>query len=201
MDPTLQQHSLPQFKSFPQETPIKPSHVSNLLPHPQPRRILPLQTPEESCITKLGPNWSPPGIAYPSALVPNSSTNTVSPVNSWRKDRLGPVSHIDPSYGNVLGSPVSSVTAVRENLSPLQNTIPSRPGCFSSSEVVPSSLTKTHTSAEESQSGRTLSNPFPALHSRNDQNSESKILSSNPESNSHVSPRQEPNTVISPLFF
>ncbi|XP_038148992.1 SMC5-SMC6 complex localization factor protein 2 [Cyprinodon tularosa] len=194
MDPTLQQHSLPQFKSFPQETPIKPSHVSNLIPHPQPRRILPLQTPEESCITKFGPNWSQAGITYPSALVPNSSTNTVSPVNSWRKDRLGPVSHIDPSCGNVLGSPVSSVTAVRENPSPLQNTIPSRPRCFSSSEVVPSSLTKTHTSAEESQSGRTLSNPFTALHSRNDQNSESKILSSNPESNSHVSPRQEPNT-------
>lgn len=205
MDPALQQHSFSHFTSFPPETPIRLSQVPKLLSHPPPRRVLPLQTPEECTRNKLSPNW------HPAALVPSSSTNIVSPVNSLTKDRLGPLKHFPQSLGHALSSPVSSVTTARENLGPQHNVMQSRPGYFSSSPVVSTSPTKTQTSSERSliptifhstspQPRKNLGNHLPSCPSRRDQGTESKILSSNSGKNNDVSPRQESTKVILPLL-
>ncbi|KAM4729825.1 SMC5-SMC6 complex localization factor protein 2 isoform 1-T3 [Anableps anableps] len=203
MDPALQQHSLPHFTSFPQETPIRPSQVPNLLSHPPPRRVLPLQTPECN-MNKLSPNWHPARMKYPTALVPSSSTNIVSPVNSLIKDRPGPLKHFPPSHGHALSSLFNDITIARENLGPQHNMMRSGPGYFSSSPVVSTSPTTTHTSTERSliptifhspstQSGKNLSNHPPSCLSSRDRETESMILSFNSGKNNDVSQRKEPN--------
>ncbi|XP_043992525.1 SMC5-SMC6 complex localization factor protein 2 isoform X2 [Gambusia affinis] len=203
MDPALHQQPLSHFASFPQETPIRPSQVPNLLSHPAPRRGLPLQTPEERNMNTLSPNWHPAGMIYPAALVSSSSTNIVSPVNSLLKDRLGPLKPFPPSHGHVLSSPFNGATPAREYLGP-QHMIRLGSGYFTSPQVVLASQTKTHTSAERSfiptifnspspQSGKNISNSLPSCLSRRDQGAESKIPSSNSGKIKDVSQREDPN--------
>ncbi|XP_016534208.1 SMC5-SMC6 complex localization factor protein 2 isoform X1 [Poecilia formosa] len=202
MDPALQQHSLSHFASFPQETPIRPSQVPNLLSHPAPRRVLPLQTPEECNMNKLSPKWHPAGMIYPAALISSSSTNIVSPVNSLLKDRLGPLKPFPPPHGHVLSSPVNVTTSARENLGPQHTMIRLDSGYFTSPQVVSASQTKTHISAERTfiptifnspspQSGKNISNPLPSCLSRRDQGTESKIPFSNSGKNKDVSQRED----------
>ncbi|XP_008427840.1 SMC5-SMC6 complex localization factor protein 2 isoform X3 [Poecilia reticulata] len=202
MDPALQQHSLSHFASFPQETPIKPSQVPNLLSHPAPRRVLPLQSPEECNMNKLSPNWHPAEMKYPAALISSSSTNIVSPVNSLLKDRLGPLKPFPLSHGHVLSSPVNGATSARENLGP-QHMIRLDSGYFTSPLVVSASQTKTHISAERTfiptifnspspQFGKNISSPLPSCLSRRDQGTESKIPFSNSGKNKDVSQREDP---------
>ncbi|XP_027863292.1 SMC5-SMC6 complex localization factor protein 2 isoform X2 [Xiphophorus couchianus] len=204
MDPAFQQHSLSHFACFPQETPIKPSQVPNLISHTAPRRGLPLQTPEECSMNKLSPNWHPAGMKYPAALVSSSSTNIVSPVNSLLKHKLGPLKPFSPSHGHVLSSPVNGATPARENLGPQQNMIQLGSGYFTSPQVVSASQTKTQTSAERTfiptifnspspQSGKNISNPLPSCLFRQDQGTESKIPSSNSGKIKDVSQREDPN--------
>lgn len=211
MDPAFQQHSLSHFASFPQETPIKPSQVPNLISHPAPRRGLPLQTPEECSMNKLSPNWHPAGMKYTAALVSSSSTSIVSPVNSLLKHKLGPLKPFSPSHGHVLSSPVNGATPARENLGPQHNMIRLGSGYFTSPQVVSASQTKTQTSAERTfiptifnspspQSGKNISNPLPSCLVRQDQRTESKILSSNSGKIKDVSQREDPNKVILSLF-
>lgn len=194
----MQQQSFSHFTSFPQETPIRLSQVPKLVSHPPPRRVLPLQSPGEFTRNKLSPNW------HPAALVPNSSTNIVSPVNSLTKDRLGPLKDCPPSHGHSLSSPVSSVATAREKLGPQHNMMQPRPGYLCSSPVVSTTLTKTQTSSESSliptifhsttpQPRKNLGNNLPSCPSKMDQGTESKILSSNSGKNNDVSPRQESN--------
>ncbi|PWA25774.1 hypothetical protein CCH79_00001655, partial [Gambusia affinis] len=206
MDPALHQQPLSHFASFPQETPIRPSQVPNLLSHPAPRRGLPLQTPEERNMNTLSPNWHPAGMIYPAALVSSSSTNIVSPVNSLLKDRLGPLKPFPPSHGHVLSSPFNGATPAREYLGP-QHMIRLGSGYFTSPQVVLASQTKTHTSAERSfiptifnspspQSGKNISNSLPSCLSRRDQGAESKIPSSNSGKIKDVSQREDPNKAL-----
>ncbi|XP_017164653.1 SMC5-SMC6 complex localization factor protein 2 isoform X2 [Poecilia reticulata] len=206
MDPALQQHSLSHFASFPQETPIKPSQVPNLLSHPAPRRVLPLQSPEECNMNKLSPNWHPAEMKYPAALISSSSTNIVSPVNSLLKDRLGPLKPFPLSHGHVLSSPVNGATSARENLGP-QHMIRLDSGYFTSPLVVSASQTKTHISAERTfiptifnspspQFGKNISSPLPSCLSRRDQGTESKIPFSNSGKNKDVSQREDPRKAL-----
>ncbi|XP_054885691.1 SMC5-SMC6 complex localization factor protein 2 [Poeciliopsis prolifica] len=204
MDPALQQHSLSHFASFAQETPIKPSQVPHLLPHPAPRRVLSLQTPEERNMNMLSPNWRhPAGMKYPAALVSSSSTNIVSPVNSLLKDRHGPLNPFPPSHGHVLSSPVNGATPARENLGSQYNMIRLSSGYFTSPQVVSASQTKTHTSAERTfiptlfnslspQPGKNITNPNPSCLSRRDQGTESKIPSFNSGKIKDVPQREDP---------
>lgn len=98
-DLALQQHPLPPFTSFLQETPMKPSQVPNQLPHLTPRRMLPPQSPELCHRNRLGPLRHPThplGPIHSSGFVPSSPTDFGSSATRPHpnpRDRLGPPQH------------------------------------------------------------------------------------------------------------
>ncbi|XP_067376154.1 SMC5-SMC6 complex localization factor protein 2 isoform X4 [Channa argus] len=81
-DLARQQHLLPSYSTFHQETPMKPSQVPNLLSHPPPRRVLPLESPELCYSNRLAQSWhhsSNPGAIHPSVFVPSNPTSSGMP--------------------------------------------------------------------------------------------------------------------------
>ncbi|XP_072247089.1 SMC5-SMC6 complex localization factor protein 2 isoform X2 [Leuresthes tenuis] len=213
MDHALQQHS-PHFASYPQETPMKPSQVTNRLSHPPPRRVLPLQTPEQCNKDRYGPQLHPTcsvGPMLSSGFAPNSATIIASPVNSLPNHRVVSTMPFVQPPGLTSSSPANTGNlayglqpTTRERWVPLQHTVQSGPTHFSSSRLVPVSPTNNNTSTDKpphtlvfhntsSKLVKDLYNHFPSHHAWRDQGTESKVTSSNSGSSNETSQRQELN--------
>uniref|UniRef100_A0A1A8QPY9 Family with sequence similarity 178, member A n=1 Tax=Nothobranchius rachovii TaxID=451742 RepID=A0A1A8QPY9_9TELE len=139
MSPILKQQS--PF-TFPQETPMKPSQVPNMLSPPPLRRVLPFETPEQHVKDKFNSEWNRHHPAGPerSRFLPNSPTSSQSLLNP--KDRVGPPKHFAQPPGRVPSSPVNTGTSVRmsqprERQGPQRHIGQSEPGHFCSSPLVP----------------------------------------------------------------
>ncbi|KAM4591627.1 SMC5-SMC6 complex localization factor protein 2 isoform 2-T2 [Odontesthes bonariensis] len=213
MDLALQQHS-PHFTSYHQETPMKPSQVTNRLSHPPPRRVLPLQTPEQCNKDRYGPQLNPTcsvGPMLSSGFAPNSAAIIASPVNSLPNHRMGPTMLFVQPPGFTSSSPTNTgdlgygpQPTTRERWGPLQHTVQSGPTHFSSSRLVPVSPTNNNTSTDKlphtpvfhdrsSKFVKDLYNHSPSHHAWRDKGTESKVTSSNSGSSNETSQRQELN--------
>ncbi|KAM9727413.1 SMC5-SMC6 complex localization factor protein 2 [Menidia menidia] len=193
MDLEFNQDS-PHFKSYAQETPMKPSQVPNLLSHPPPRRALPLLTPEQTNKDRDSPQLHPTH----SGCAPNNSAIYDSLVNSLVKDRVGPNKHF---VQLAFGSPTNSGQA---GYSP-QATTKERPGPthFSSSHILQASQTNNYTSKDRpadsfifhktsSQLMKNL-NHTPSHNFLRDQGTESKVMPYNSGCSNATSERPELN--------
>ncbi|XP_051271155.1 uncharacterized protein slf2 isoform X2 [Dicentrarchus labrax] len=180
-DLALQECSLPHISSFIQETPMKPSQVPNQLPHPPPRRMLPLQSPELCHRDRLGPPRHPSHHMGPihSGFVPSSPTNIGYPVSRPHPTpsiRLDPLHHPAQPPGSfcprfVPVSPTNSgTTANRPQPSPPFNFHPATP-----------------------QFMKDLSNHSPSSPIRRDQATESKVTLPYSGSKNPTAQRQESN--------
>ncbi|XP_017286651.1 SMC5-SMC6 complex localization factor protein 2 isoform X2 [Kryptolebias marmoratus] len=208
MGPEVQQNSR-RHCTFPQETPMKPSQVPILLSHPPPRRVLPLQTPEQ-CKDGFSSHWHlpyPTGPANSSVFVLNSPANTDPPVSHFPKASLGP-KHLAQPPGPVPSSPANICTSAytplprpKERSGPQQGTVPSGPGHFCSSQLAPASLCNNISSDRPSfpsvfnspstESAKSFSNHTTPSHSRSDQETEFKVTPSVSGSNNDKAQRQE----------
>ncbi|XP_035519703.1 uncharacterized protein slf2 [Morone saxatilis] len=180
-DLALQECSLPHISSFIQETPMKPSQVPNQLPHPPPRRMLPLQSPELCHRDRLGPPRHPTHHMGPihSGFVPSSPTNIGYPVSRPHPTpsiRLGPLHHPAQPPGSfcprfIPVSPTNSgTTANRPQPSPPFNFHPATP-----------------------QFMKDLSNHSPSSPIRRDQATESRVTLPYSGSKNPTAQRQESN--------
>ncbi|XP_045926899.1 SMC5-SMC6 complex localization factor protein 2 isoform X2 [Micropterus dolomieu] len=175
-DLALQQRSTPHFTPFLHETPMKPSQVPNRLPHPPPRRMLPLQSPELCHRDRLGPPRHPCPM-YPPGFGPSSPTNIGYSANRphpMPRDRLGPLQHSAQPPGSfyprvVPVSPTNSgITANRLQQLPSSVFHPTSPPFM-----------------------KDLSNHSPSSHIRRDPVTESKITLSHSGSKNGTAQRQE----------
>lgn len=105
---------------------MKPSQVPNQLPHPPPRRMLPLHSPELCHRDRLGPPRHPPhplGPICSSGFHPSSPTNISSSANRPHptpRDRLGPLQHSAQSPAFVPSSTANRPhPTTRDRLGPL----------------------------------------------------------------------------------
>uniref|UniRef100_A0A1A7XES9 Family with sequence similarity 178, member A n=1 Tax=Iconisemion striatum TaxID=60296 RepID=A0A1A7XES9_9TELE len=191
MSPVLKQQS---HCTFPQETPMKPSQVPNMLSRTPPRRVLPLQTPEQHVKYKFNSQWNLLHSAGPvrsPGFLPNSPTSSQLLLNP--KDRGGPPKHFAQPPGYVPSSPVNTGASVhmpqpRERLGPQQSTGQSGPGHFCSSQLVPPCPTSSNISSDRPSFPNVLNSPSlqSAVNfnshtlscSRSDRETESKVTSS-----------------------
>lgn len=157
---------------------MKPSQVPNQLPHPPPRRMLPLQSPELWRKDRLGPS------AYPHQhhLRPYSPVNigtVANRPNLMPRDRLGAPNHSAQPPGSLRFrvAPISPVnhgtTAYRPQ--------PSSPGIYHPANH---------------QFIKDLSDPSPSSHIRRDQVNESKVPLSYTGCTNITGQRQESNKVL-----
>ncbi|XP_044069597.1 SMC5-SMC6 complex localization factor protein 2 isoform X3 [Siniperca chuatsi] len=181
-DLALQQHFLPQFTSFLQETPMKPSQVPNRLPQPPPRRMLPLQSSELCHRDRLGPPRHPShplGPVYSSGFGPGSPTNIGYSANRphpMPRGRPGPLQHSAQPPGSFYPRivPVSSTNS---------GTAANRPQPLPPRIFHPASH----------QFMKDLSNHSQSSHIRRDQGIESKATLSYSGSKNVTVQRQESN--------
>ncbi|KAF7219994.1 SMC5-SMC6 complex localization factor protein 2-like, partial [Nothobranchius furzeri] len=150
MSPVLKQQS--PF-TFPQETPMKPSQVPNMLSPPPLRRVLPFETPEQHAKDKFNSEWNRHHPAGPerSRFLPNSPTSSRLLLNP--KDRVGPPKHFAQPPGRVPSSPGNTGTSVqmsqpRERQGPQRHIGQSEPGHFCSSPLVPLSPSSNNISSD-----------------------------------------------------
>lgn len=216
MDFALQQNSLPHFTSYPQETPMKPSQVPNWLSHHPPRRVLPLQTPEQCNKDRSVSNSHPPHLAgsVHSELVPVYSPYIGSPLNHLPKDRLGPPKYYarppgppQSSPANFGNSPYQPFHATWQRFDAQQHTVQSGPGHFSSPQLVPVGQISNDTSSNRplcpslfhttsSHFVKNLNHHSSLCHTKKDQETESKVHPSRSGINSETSQRKESNKVL-----
>ena len=157
---------------------MKPSQVPNQLPHPPPRRMLPLQSPELWRKDRLGPP------RYPHHLGPYSPGNIGSAANRpnlMPRDRLGPP-HQSAQPPGFLRSRVIPISPINHGITAYRPQ-PSSPGIFHSANH---------------QFMKDLSDQSPSSHIRRDQVTESKVPSSYSGCTNITGQRQEANKV---LFF
>lgn len=196
---------------------MKPSQVPNQLPHPPPRRMLPLQSPELYHRDRLGPPRHPPhplGPVYSSGFLPSSPTNIGSSANRPHptpRDRLDPLPHSAQPPTFVPSSPAHRLHPTpRHRLGPPQHSA-QPPGSFCP-QLVPVSPTHSGATVNRPQpsppSGfhpaspqfmKDLSNHSPSSHIRRDEVTESKMNLS--YSGSKTAQRQESNKVFFFSFF
>ncbi|XP_013879701.1 SMC5-SMC6 complex localization factor protein 2 isoform X2 [Austrofundulus limnaeus] len=194
MGPELQQNSLRRF-TFPQETPMKPSQVPNLLSQNPPRRVLPLQTPEQCNKDGFRPHWNlprPVQLVNSLEFVLTSPTNIHSPVNHLPKASLAP-KHLAQPPGLFPSSPANTCTTAytppstpRERSGPQQGTVPAKPGYFCSSHLGQASPCGNIISSDRpsfssvsvspaTESVKNFSNHSTPAHYRSDQETESLV--------------------------
>nr|XP_046258197.1 uncharacterized protein slf2 isoform X2 [Scatophagus argus] len=178
-DLPLQQCSLPRFASFLQETPMKPSQVPNKFPHPLPRRMLPLQSPELCHRDRMGPPRHPPhylGPIHSSRFVPRGPSNIGSSANRPHfTPRVGPLHHSTQPSGSSFSQPVPVSPTNGGTAANKPQPLP--PGTFQ---------------PVSSQFMKDLSNHSPPSHIRRDQVTESKVMMSY-SGCENVTARQEAN--------
>ncbi|XP_073338238.1 SMC5-SMC6 complex localization factor protein 2 isoform X2 [Pagrus major] len=170
----VKDQALQQRSSF-QETPMKPSQVPNQLPHPPPRRMLPLQSPELWHKDRLGP----PRYPHQHHLGPYSPSNIGSAANRPNltpRDRLGPPHHSAQPPGS-LRSRIVPISPVNHGTTAYRPQ-PSPPGIFHHANH---------------QFMKDLSNQSPSCHIRRDQVTESKVSLSYSGSTNITGQRQESN--------
>ncbi|XP_041866720.1 SMC5-SMC6 complex localization factor protein 2 isoform X2 [Melanotaenia boesemani] len=213
MDLALQQYSVPHFTSFSQETPMKPSQVPNLLSHPHPRRMLPLQTPEQSSRDRYSQHSHHPPSAspiYSTGFVPHRPEITRPLANPFPTDRVLPPKHfaqppeLASSRSPFTGSSVyGHETTPKERLDSRLQVVQSVPKQqVSSSQFGPACSTNSNTSTDgpctpsvfhhvPSTFVKNLSNHFPSHHSSGNQETVSKVISSHSESNNETMKKQD----------
>lgn len=177
---------------------MKPSQVSNLLSHTPPRRVLPLQTPEQGNKDGFSPQWHHPHPAGPvnsPEFVLNSPNNIDSPVNHLPKGNLAP-KHLAQPPGSFPSSPANACTTAytplstpRERSGPQQGTVPAKPGHFCSSLPLQASPCDNIISFDRpsfssvsvspsTESVKNFSNHSTPSHSRSNQETELKVTHS-----------------------
>lgn len=94
---------------------MKPSQVHNKLPHPPPRRMLPLQSPELFHRDRVGlPQYSLLPVGARPGFIPRSPVNIASSGNMvylTPRDKSGPAPHSARPPGSSCSTPVSVSSA------------------------------------------------------------------------------------------